>query len=71
MKDCAYSFARLLENYRGADNEHKVQLNGMKALSPEQPDELRAIERRIVKRFSNTIIEINPDLNANMPLLMP
>lgn len=62
---------QVLESYRGADNEHKVQLNGTSALSPEQLDELRAIERRIVRRFSNTIIEINPDLNASKPLLMP
>lgn len=62
---------QVLENYRGADNEHQVQLNGTSALSPEQLDELRAIERRIVKRFSNTINDINPDLNKDRPLLTP
>lgn len=61
----------VLENYEGADNEHKVQLNGTGALSQEQLSELRAIERRIVRRFSGVIEDINPDLNNNKPLLMP
>ncbi|OAP36310.1 TetR family transcriptional regulator [Sinorhizobium glycinis] len=62
---------QVLDNYRGADNEHKVQLNGTSALSAEQMDHLRSIERRIVKRFANTIGEINPSLNDEKPLLMP
>jgi len=61
----------VLENYRDADNEHKVQLNGTSALSKEQLSELQAIERRIVKRFSRLIVEINPNLNKERPLLMP
>lgn len=61
----------VLENYEGRDNEHKVQLNGTSALSAEQISELQAIERRIVKRFSAVIRDINPDLNKNRPLLMP
>ncbi|MCA1371014.1 TetR family transcriptional regulator [Bradyrhizobium sp. BRP14] len=61
----------VLKNYEGADNEHKVQLNGTSALSPEQRSELRAIERQIVKRFSAVIYEINPDLSKNRPLLTP
>lgn len=61
----------VLKNYEGRDNEHKVQLNGTSALSPEQLGELQAIERRIVKRFSAVIYEINPDLSKERPLLMP
>ncbi|ATU95115.1 TetR/AcrR family transcriptional regulator [Phyllobacterium zundukense] len=61
----------VLKNYEGRDNEHKVQLNGTSALSPEQLSELQAIERRIVKRFSAVIYEINPDLSKERPLLMP
>ena len=61
----------VLENYEGRDNEHKVQLNGTSALSTEQLAELQAIERRIVKRFSSVIRDINPDLNKNRPLLTP
>ncbi|WP_246748630.1 TetR/AcrR family transcriptional regulator [Rhizobium setariae] len=61
----------VIECYRGADNEHKVQLNGTTALSEEQLTELRAIERRIVKRFSGIINDINPELDRDRPLLMP
>jgi hypothetical protein len=61
----------VLKNYEGADNEHKVQLNGTHALSQEQLAELRTIERRIVRRFSTVIEDLNPDLNKNRPLLMP
>ncbi|WP_307277392.1 TetR/AcrR family transcriptional regulator [Labrys wisconsinensis] len=61
----------ILESYRGADNEHKVQLNGTSALSAEQLSELKTIERRIVKRFSRVIIEVNPRLNDERPLLTP
>lgn len=61
----------VLKSYEGADNEHKVQLNGTHALSQAQLSELRTIERRIVKRFSGIIEDLNPDLNKNKPLLMP
>ncbi|ACP26369.1 putative transcriptional regulator, TetR family [Sinorhizobium fredii NGR234] len=62
---------QVLENYRDADDQHKVQLNGTSALSAEQMAEIHAIERRIVKRFSTVISAINPDLNKDRPLLMP
>ena len=62
----------VLDNYRGADNQHNVQLNGTSALSDEQKDTIRAIERRIVKRFSNVLGSINPNLKRpDNPLLMP
>lgn len=62
----------VLENYRGADNEHKVQLNATTALSDEQKAEITALERRIVRRFSAVLDQINPGLNTReRPLLMP
>jgi AcrR family transcriptional regulator len=61
----------VLENYRDADNEHKVQLNAGSSLSAEQAAEIRSIERRIVKRFSQVIRDINPGLEEHRPLLMP
>ena len=63
--------AAVLENYRGADNAHKVQLNAAKALSDEQQAVLRAIERRIVGRFAAVIRLIRPELAQGTPLLMP
>lgn len=62
----------VLESYRGADNQHNVQLNGTSALAEEEKGVIRNLERRIVKRFSNVMREINPGLdNKERPLLMP
>ncbi|MCA2014422.1 TetR family transcriptional regulator [Pararhodobacter sp. CCB-MM2] len=59
----------VLECYRDADNYHKVQLNGTQTLPPEQKDEIHAIERRIVRRFSDALRAVRPELPAAM--LMP
>ena len=62
----------VLENYRGADNEHKVQLNAASALSEAQKAEIMALERDIVKHFAVVLDLINPDLkNKDRPLLTP
>jgi AcrR family transcriptional regulator len=62
----------VLENYRGADNEHKVQLNATAALDDAQKAEILAIERQVVKRFAAVLREINPDLDRKeRPLLTP
>jgi AcrR family transcriptional regulator len=62
---------QVVESYRDADNQHKVQLNCAGTLAPEQSAELRDIERRIVRRFSGVIRSINPELERERPLLMP
>lgn len=59
----------VLENYRDADNYHKVQLNGTSTLPPEKKAEIHAIEKRIVRRFSVALRQVRPDLEP--PLLMP
>lgn len=61
----------VLDVYRGADNEHVVQLNAKRALTDDQQQTLSEIERRIVRRFSVVIDRINPDLHQGRPLLMP
>ncbi|MCP8938487.1 TetR/AcrR family transcriptional regulator [Alsobacter sp. SYSU M60028] len=62
----------VLDNYRGADDQHKVQLNGTSALNDVQKSEIRAIEKRIVGRFSAVLRDINPQLDSKKrPLLMP
>ena len=49
-----------------------MQLNAASALSEEQKVELTAVERRIVRRFSTLLDEINPGLNnRERPLSMP
>lgn len=62
----------VLDNYRDADDEHKVQLNAGSALNDEQKAEIRSIERRIVSHFCNALNELNPALeNKERPLIMP
>ena len=61
----------VLDVYRGADNEHIVQLNAKRALTPDQQQALAQIERRIVRRFSVVIDRLNPELQQGRPLLMP
>lgn len=64
--------ATVLKAYKGADDQHKVQLNAGIALSDEQQQEITAIERRIVKRFSSVIRDIRPELDSpERPLLQP
>ena len=41
----------VLENYRGADDRHKVQLNASSALTEDQKLVITEVERRIVRRF--------------------
>ncbi|WP_417587045.1 TetR family transcriptional regulator [Pararhodobacter oceanensis] len=59
----------VLENYRGADDTHKVQLNGTATLPEAERAELLAIERRIVRCFSRIIPLLRPDLEPR--LVMP
>ena len=62
----------VLETYRGADSEHKVQLNAIPALPEAERAEITAIERRIVRRLSEVLRAANPGLDrAERPLLMP
>ncbi|AZO80692.1 MULTISPECIES: TetR/AcrR family transcriptional regulator [unclassified Bosea (in: a-proteobacteria)] len=52
----------VLENYRTAANFHQVLLNGTGSLTEAQRLELREMERRIVKAFSDVLTDINPAL---------
>ena len=52
----------VLENYRTASNFHQVLLNGTGSLTEAQRLELREMERRIVKAFSDVLVDINPAL---------
>lgn len=62
---------QILECYRDADDKHKVQLTAMSTLPPEEAEELRVIERRIVRHVSGLIQKINPKLAKNRALLTP
>ncbi|MEO1198231.1 MAG: TetR/AcrR family transcriptional regulator [Pseudomonadota bacterium] len=54
--------AALLDAYRDADAEHKVQINDLKRLPLERQEELRFLERKLVARFSDVVRAINPRL---------
>ena len=62
----------VLDAYRGADDQHKVQLNAGPALSDEQMDRIKNVERRVVRHFTETLREIRPDLDRpGAPRTMP
>ena len=52
----------LLDAYRGADAEHRLQLEAMRYLPPENQQELADLQRQIVAVFSNAVRAINPEL---------
>lgn len=61
----------LLEAYRDADAEHRVQVNALKLLPEEDQERLKALERRLVERFAEAIRALNPEAFAGRPLLKP
>ncbi|MGO9006855.1 MAG: TetR/AcrR family transcriptional regulator [Beijerinckiaceae bacterium] len=54
--------AALLEAYRNADAEHQVQINNLKLLPPERQEQLKELERDLVRRFSSAIADAVPGL---------
>lgn len=61
----------VLENYRTASNFHQVLLNGTGSLTDAQRSELRLMERRIIKAFSDVLLDINPALAQNRAGVTP
>lgn len=61
----------LLDCYRDADAQHKVQVNDLSKLPPEKQNELKEMERRLVQVFARALLTLNPDLDKNRPLLKP
>ncbi|GAB5467304.1 MAG: TetR/AcrR family transcriptional regulator [Rhodospirillales bacterium] len=61
----------LLEAYRDADDEHRVQIAAMPTLPPDLVEELRALERLLVGRFAKVLLAVNPALEAQPGYLKP
>ncbi|NWG25212.1 MAG: TetR/AcrR family transcriptional regulator [Pseudorhodoplanes sp.] len=61
----------LLEAYRDADEDHKIQINELGKLPPAQQRQLKDMERDLVRIFSEAIAANNPALAANKTLLKP
>jgi TetR/AcrR family transcriptional regulator len=60
----------LLAAYDGADAQHTVQINELRLLPPAQQEELKLMERELVKLFSNAIAAVAPSLK-DTALLKP
>ncbi|GJE00693.1 TetR/AcrR family transcriptional regulator [Methylobacterium isbiliense] len=58
----------LLEAYRDADAQHKVQINDLALLPPARQDEVRAIERELVRLFAEAIAGVAPHLRGTRVL---
>lgn len=61
----------ILEAYRDADAEHKVQISHLSALSPEKQVELKHLERRLVEAFAEVILAVEPRLHQMPERIKP
>lgn len=61
----------LLEAYRDADHEHKIQINEMSKLPKAQHKLLVAMERELVAVFAQSIADALPDIGRHKELLKP
>jgi TetR/AcrR family transcriptional regulator len=62
--------AALLEAYRDADAQHNVQINGLRLLPAGRQAELKAMERDLVRIFSDAVAGVSPQLKGTK-LLKP
>jgi TetR/AcrR family transcriptional regulator len=60
----------LLEAYRDADAQHNVQINSLRLLPVERKAELKAMERELVRVFSEAVVGVAPHLKGTK-LLKP
>lgn len=58
--------AALLEAYRNADAEHQVQINNLKLLPLEKQEQLKELERDLVRHFSQAIAQAVPSLGKDL-----
>jgi len=63
--------AALLEAYRDADAEHKVQIAGLRLLPDDEQERLKALERELVAVFAEAIRALHPAIFADRPLIKP
>ena len=61
----------LLDAYRDADDCHKVQISELSKLPQPMQNELKALERRLVDKFTEALLGINPALGKTHGLLKP
>lgn len=61
----------LLEAYRDADAEHKVQVDALRLLPDPEQDQLKALERRLVEIVARAVHALDPATFDGTPLLKP
>lgn len=61
----------LLDAYRDADAEHRVQIEALRLLPQAEQEELKALERRLVALFAEAIRALSPAAFEARPLLKP
>lgn len=63
--------AALLEAYRDADAEHKVQVDALRLLPDAEQERLKALERRMVAIVAEAVRALDPEAFDGKPLLKP
>ena len=63
--------AALLEAYRDADAEHKLQIGAMQLLPEADQARHKALERELVARFADAVRAVDPEAFEGTPLLKP
>ena len=63
--------AAMLDAYRDADAEHRVQIEGLRLLPEAEQEELKALERKLVRTFAGAIRDVDPDAFEGTVLLKP
>lgn len=61
----------LLEAYRDADHEHRIQLNELDKLPAAKQTQLKDMERELVQAFAVAIADVVPPVGRDRRLLMP
>lgn len=61
----------LLDCYRDANAQHKVQINALSALPADKQDLLKAQERKLVAIFAAAVRAINPAIDEKNSILKP
>ena len=61
----------LLDAYRDADQQHKIQINEMAKLPPERQKALIGMERDLVAIFADAIARVLPAIGRSKTLLKP
>jgi TetR/AcrR family transcriptional regulator len=64
--------AAILDCYRDADAEHKIQINHLGQLPEVEQTELKALERRLIAVMADAVRSLRPELDHNLikPVVM-